>query len=155
MVIAAAMPGPDVEKVSGITTSYSAYLTESGLSIPPTTRMERVGYVYINLWSLYYIEEGEYVAKDFLHLALAKYVNAAVNPPMTQGNAHGEVAQGRSVLEVLFEYVPWRGAAGFSINVIDVITRYALNNYWEAVGIESIMWEPPNQPMLTMPAVIA
>lgn len=154
MVIAAVMPERDVEKVSGITTSYSAYLSRSDVLIPPTTRMERVGYVYIDLWSLYYIEGREYVLRNYFRLMLTRYANAAVNPPMAQGESHGEVAQGRNKAEALFEYKPWAGYVGFEINIIVIGARYRLTDDGEAVGIESIMWGPPNRSMLTTPAVI-
>jgi len=153
MVIAAVMPERDAEEVVSIPAVLSTYLSESGALIPPTTRIGK-SEVLISMWTLHYVDEEEYVLREFLHLALTQYANAAVNPPMTQGESHGKVARGRSESEALFEYKPWGSTAGFEINTIDVITRYALTNYGEAIVREKVAWEFRNRAMPTTPAVI-
>ena len=155
MVIAAVMPSRDAEEVVSIPAVLSTYLSESGALIPPTTRIGK-GEVLISMWTLHYVVEEEYVLREFLRLALTQYANAAVNPPMTQSSTRSEVARGRSrsESEASFEYTPWGSTTGFSINTIDVITRYALTNYGEAIVGEKVAWGFRNQPMPTTPAVI-
>ena len=152
MVIAAVMPERDAEEVVSIPAVLYTYLTKSDLLISQTTCTQ--GEIEISMWSLYYIVEEEYVLREFLHLALTHYANAAVNPPMTQGESHGEVVWDKSESEASFEYTPWGSTTGFSINTIDVITRYALTNYGEAIVGEKVAWGFRDRSMLITPAVI-
>jgi hypothetical protein len=152
MVIAAVMPSRDAEEVASIPAVLYTYLTKSDLLISQTTCTQ--GEIEISMWSLYYIEEWEYVARDFLNLVLTHYANAAVNPPMTQGESHGEVVWGESESEASFDYRPWGSLAGFNINRIEAVMAYSLTDYGEATGVEKVSWGPRIWPMLTAPAVI-
>ena len=152
MVIAAVMPERDAEEVVSIPAVLYTYLTKSDLLISQTTCTQ--GEIEISMWSLYYIEEWEYVARDFLNLVLTHYANAAVNPPMTQSSTRIEVVWDKSESEASFEYTPWGSTTGFSINTIDVITRYALTNYGEAIVGEKVAWGFRDRSMLITPAVI-
>jgi len=152
MVIAAVMPRRDAEEVVSIPAVLSTYLSESGALIPPTTRTR--GEIEISMWTLHYVVEEEYVLREFLHLALTHYANAAVNPPMTQGESHGKVVWDKSESEASFDYKPWGSLAGFNINRIEAVMAYSLTDYGEATGVERVSWEPRIWPMLTTPAVI-
>jgi hypothetical protein len=153
MVIAAVMPSRDAEEVVSIPAVLSTYLSESGALIPPTTRIGK-SEVLISMWTLHYVVEEEYVLREFLHLALTQYANAAVNPPMTQGESHGKVVWDKSESEALFDYKPWGSLAGFNINRIEAVMAYSLTDYGEATGVERVSWEPRIWPMLITPAVI-
>ena len=151
MVIAAVMPGRVAMEVVSIPAVLSTYLTKSDLLISQTTCTQEIE---ISMWSLYYIEEWEYVARDFLNLVLTHYANAAVNPPMTQGESHGKVVWNKSESEASFDYKPWGSLAGFNINTIEADMAYSLTDDGEATGVERVSWEPRIWPMLTTPAVI-
>ena len=153
MVIAAVMPSRDAEEVVSIPAVLYTYLSESGALIPPITRIGE-SEVLISMWTLHYVNEEEYVLREFLHLALTHYANAAVSPPIIQGESHGKAARGRSVSEASFDYKPWGSLAGFNINTIEADMAYSLTDYGEVTGIERVSWESRDRPMLTTPAVI-
>jgi hypothetical protein len=152
MVIAAVMPERDAEEVVSIPAVLSTYLSESGALIPPTTRTR--GEIEISMWTLHYVVEEEYVLREFLHLALTQYANAAVNPPMTQGESHGKVVWDKSESEASFDYKPWGSLAGFNINRIEAVMAYSLTDYGEAIVGERVVREFRDRSMLTTPAVI-